>query len=79
MNQNGSPPETRKKMEKARVTYTREPPLEKNEYRPVAVLPVTKSVIIDSPLTLALAGSNDCDEDINSCGSNESADNQVKI
>jgi len=63
MNQNISPPVMSKKMERAHVTFASDPPMNRTEYNPAALLPVTKSVIIDSPLTLALAGLRDGDED----------------
>lgn len=43
-------------MEKAHVSFAKESPLKKNIHNPAAVLPVTKTIIIDSPLALALAG-----------------------
>lgn len=54
-------------MEKAHVTFARDSPLKRNQYNSTAVLPITKSVIIDSPHTLALAGLNDCDNDDGTC------------
>ncbi|XP_025198522.1 calponin homology domain-containing protein DDB_G0272472-like [Melanaphis sacchari] len=59
INQNISPPVMSQKMERAHVTFASDPPLNRTEFNPAALLPVTKSVIIDSPLTLALAGLND--------------------
>lgn len=54
----------RKRTEKAHVTFARDPPLKKNDHNPAALLPITKSVIIDSPHTLALAGLNDIVDDL---------------
>lgn len=54
-------------MERAHVTFASDPPTNRTEYNPAALLPVTKSVIIDSPLTLALAGLGDCVEDDRTC------------
>lgn len=67
MNQNISPPMMSQKMERAHVTFASDPPLNRTEYNPAALLPVTKSVIIDSPLTLALAGLHDGEEDARTC------------
>lgn len=67
MNQNISPPMMSQKMERAHVTFASDSPLNRTEYNPAALLPVTKSVIIDSPLTLALAGLNDSEEDDRTC------------
>lgn len=67
MNQNVSPPVTRHKAERAYVSFASDPPLKRNVNNPAALLPVTKSVIIDSPLTLALAGLENCDEDSRTC------------
>ncbi|XP_026817464.1 calponin homology domain-containing protein DDB_G0272472-like [Rhopalosiphum maidis] len=63
MNQNISPPVMSQKMEKAHVTFARDSSPNRTEYNPAALLPVTKSVIIDSPFTLALAGLNDSEDD----------------
>lgn len=63
MNQNISPPVMSQKMERAHVTFANDPPINKTEYNPAALLPVTKSVIIDSPLTLALTGLRDSEDD----------------
>lgn len=63
LNQNISPPVSRQRMERAHVTFARETPLNRNEHNPAALLPITKTVIIDSPHTLALAGLNDTEED----------------
>lgn len=54
----------RQRTEKAHVTFARDPPPKRNYHNPSALLPITKSVIIDSPLTLALAGLNDIDDDL---------------
>lgn len=62
MNENISLP-VRQNMERAHVSFAREPPLKRTEYNPVALLPVTKSMIIDSPHTLALTGLDDNDDD----------------
>ncbi|XP_060864074.1 mitogen-activated protein kinase kinase kinase kinase 4-like isoform X2 [Metopolophium dirhodum] len=67
MNQNISPPVMSKKMERAHVTFASDPPMNRTEYNSAALLPVTKSVIIDSPLTLALAGLRDSEEDDRTC------------
>lgn len=66
INQNVSPPIVNRKtqkMEKAHVSFIREFSPEKIEHNPAAILPVTKSIIIDSPHTLALAGLEDCNID----------------
>ncbi|XP_050443316.1 uncharacterized protein LOC126847216 isoform X2 [Adelges cooleyi] len=49
----------------AHVTFATDPPIKRDIYNPAAILPDTKSVIIDSPLTLALVGKN-IDEDTTS-------------
>jgi hypothetical protein len=67
MNQDISPPVMSQKMEKAHVTFASDPSPNRTEYNPAALLPVTKSVIIDSPFTLALAGLNDSEEDDRAC------------
>jgi len=67
MNQNISPPVMSKKMERAHVTFKSDPPMNRTEFNPAALLPETKSVIIDSPLTLALAGLHDSEEDDRTC------------
>jgi len=67
MNQNISPIVMSQKMERAHVTFASDPPMNRTEYNPAALLPVTKSVIIDSPLTLALAGLRDSEEDDRTC------------
>lgn len=67
MNQNISPSVMNQKVEKAHVTFASDPPMNRTEYNPAALLPVTKSVIIDSPLTLALAGLRDGEEDDTTC------------
>lgn len=54
----------RQQTERAHVTFARDPPLKRNDYNPAALLPITKSVIIDSPHTLALAGLNDIDDSL---------------
>lgn len=41
--------------------------LERNEHNPAASMPMTKTLIIDSPLKLAMAGLNDCKEDDRTC------------
>lgn len=53
----------KQRMEKAHVTFARDTPLKRNDHNPAALLPITKSVIIDSPHTLALAGLNDIEDD----------------
>ncbi|VVC37684.1 Hypothetical protein CINCED_3A014993 [Cinara cedri] len=59
-----SPPEiVRQKMERAHVSFASDSPMKIKEHNPAALLPVTKNVIIDSPLTLALAGMGDNVED----------------
>ncbi|XP_022178087.1 calponin homology domain-containing protein DDB_G0272472-like isoform X1 [Myzus persicae] len=67
MNQNISPPGMSHKAERAHVTFANDPPMSRTEYNPAALLPVTKSVIIDSPFTLALAGLRDNEEDNRTC------------
>jgi len=67
MNQNISPPVMSQKMERAHVTFASDLPLNRTEYNPAALLPITKSVIIDSPHTLALAGLRDSEEDNTTC------------
>jgi len=67
MNQNMSPPVMSQKMERAHVTFASDPPMNRTENNPAALLPVTKSVIIDSPLTLALAGLRDSEENDRTC------------
>lgn len=67
MNQNISPPVLSQKIERAHVTFAQDTPPKRNEYNPTALLPITKSVIIDSPHTLALAGLNDCEGDNGTC------------
>jgi len=67
MNQNISPPVMSQKMERAYVTFANDPPTNRTEYNPASLLPVTKSVIIDSPLTLAIAGLGDGEKDNRTC------------
>jgi len=62
MNQNIPLPLAKPKTERAHVTFASDPPLRSNVHNTAALLPVTKSIIIDSPLTLALAGLNNDDE-----------------
>lgn len=45
----------------AHVSFATDPPTRRNEYNPAALLPTTKTMIIDSPLTLALAGLDEND------------------
>lgn len=82
MKQNTSPPVTRKNIERAHVSFAREPPLNRSEYNPAVMVPITKSMIIDSPLTLALAGLDDCKEEDRTCGAIEPTEadkNQVNL
>lgn len=76
------PPVARQKMERAHVSFARDPPMQINEYNPVSLLPVTKNLIIDSPLTLALAGLSDNKDDFVNVESiepiEETYENQVK-
>lgn len=74
-----SPPVMRKPIEKGHVSFAREPYTKRNEYNSTALLPVTKSMIIDSPLTLALAGLDDKTDTIcEALEPTESYKNQVK-
>lgn len=52
-----------KKMETAHVSFAEDISHKKNKHNSTATLPEIKSVIIDSPHTLALAGLNDCKDD----------------
>lgn len=81
MKQNTSPPVTRKNVERAHVSFAREPPLNRNKYNPAVMIPVTKSMIIDSPLTLALAGLDDYKEEDRTFGAIEptEADNKNQV
>lgn len=63
INYNISPVVTRQNMERAHVSFAKESPQKKSEHNSLALLPTTKSVIIDSPHTLALAGLDDCEDD----------------
>lgn len=79
MDQNIPLPFARPKTERAHVTFASDPPIRSKVHNPAALLPVTKSVIIDSPLTLALAGLNDDDETCEAIQPTETAyRNQVK-
>lgn len=82
MNQNTSPPITRKNIERPHVSFAKEPSLKRSEHNPAVVLPKTKSLIIDSPFTLALAGLDDCEEGNITCEAIEPTEaanrNQVK-
>jgi len=60
-----SPPAIKKKFEKAHVTFVRDSPLKINKHNSTALLPGTKSIIIDSPYTLALAGLDDYEDEDN--------------
>lgn len=74
-NENISFPITKQQMEKTHVSFARESPLKRNEYNPVAQLPVSKTLIIDSPLKLA--GLYDCKEN-RTCEATETVNrNQV--
>jgi len=55
MNQSISPPPVRRQH------------LERNQHNPAVPMSVTKTLIIDSPLKLAMAGLNDCKEDDRTC------------
>lgn len=81
MNQTFSPPVMRKQLEKGHVSFAREPYMKRNEYNSTALLPVTKSMIIDSPHTLALAGLDDGNKNDTICEAVEPTEaykNQVK-
>lgn len=63
----------------ANVSFATDPPTRRNDYNPAALLPSTKTMIIDSPLTLALTG---LDENDGTCEAIEQTEtayrNQVK-
>lgn len=72
-------PLAKPKMERAHVTFANESPIRKNVHNPAVLLPVTKNMIIDSPLTLALAGLNENDGTCEAIEPTETAyRNQVK-
>lgn len=79
-NQNLLSPVVRHPMERvAHVSFATDPPIRRNEYNPAALLPSTKTMIIDSPLTLALAGLDENDETCEAIEQTETAyRNQVK-
>lgn len=74
MNQSISPPVLSQKIEKSHVTFAQDNPPKRNDYNPTALLPATKTVIIDSPYTLALAGLNDCEDGNGTCEAIEPTD-----
>lgn len=72
----------RKNVERTHVSFAKEPSLKRSEHNSAVMLPTTKSMIIDSPLTLALAGLDDRKEEDKTCGAIEPTEaanrNQVK-